>query len=888
MPALRYLDFDLQIERQGDGFVAEVIKSPVGEASNSFTLPFTDDRLENLLLKMGPLRARMRGVSSDERAAARELGSGLFDAVFSGEVLAVLRGSLDDANREEGTGLRLRLRLQDAPELADLPWEFLFDRSLGRFLAQSSYTPIVRYLEMHERIRPLLASLPLRVLVMISSPVDPDYPLLDVEAERKRLEVSLNPLIASGKVSVHWLDKATLPELQARLRSGEYHVFHFIGHGGFDQASGQGVLVLEDEQGRGSMETPDRICPLLHDHRSLRLAVLNSCEGARNSRSDPFAGMASSLIRQGIPSVVAMQFEITDKAAVTFAGEFYSALAESFPVDAAISEARKAILAQGNDIEWGTPVLYMRAADGVLFDLSAPAVLVPPVAVPPPEPAPPPAAGPVEEAGTALPLEATAPAGLPPAGPPSPLPAPGIEAAEAIALEPASPAPEPAMPEPAPSLIEAAPEPAAPARMEAVTLGLRPLPGKPGEPSLFELAVRNDNPGPVDLDLRAADPQGRGAFVLPASIAVDGGRTRTIEVTARPRRRRLTGGRAMRPFSIEAAGSGRGGPPVAVTGEFEDLPMGWRPIAGGGLLASVAAAVVAGILLIPGGSPPLPPDETGIEPAIFFTSDRDGQEEVYVMAPDGSRQTRLTRAGDPSRLPDGLKYDAGVIYAHGPDTSSELFIMRSDGTDVRAIRTTDGSKLEPNVSPDGTRIVFEVKRGDDYEIYVSDIDGANAVNVSRSRAADIDPVWSPDGALIAFASNRDGGGNIFEIYVMNADGANPVRLTRDGRYFNAEPSWSPEGDFIAYQSNRAGGFDIWVMTAAGEGARRVTPDQNADEFDPAWSLDGSQIAYTSSRAGVADVYVINADGSGARNLTASSRGNDLKPSWGYAEVKITP
>jgi hypothetical protein len=120
--------------------------------------------------------------------------------------------------------------------------------------------------------------------------------------------------------------------------------------------------------------------------------------GARNSRQDPFAGVATSLIRQGIPAVVAMQFEITDEAAITFASEFYAAVADGYPVDAAVSEARKAIYAHPNDVEWGTPVLYSRAPDGVLFNLQRdpqrPASADVPVEVRPPAPAPRPAPAP--------------------------------------------------------------------------------------------------------------------------------------------------------------------------------------------------------------------------------------------------------------------------------------------------------------------------------------------------------------------------------------------------------------------------------------------------------------------------------------------------------------
>lgn len=366
MRRLRYFDFELKIEQEGDRYAAQVLHSPTGEAKSVFTLPFSEDRLELLVLKIGGrLRSSARRIHTDEMEAARELGGKLFDAVFSGGVRERFESSIDEVSRSEETGLRLKLRLQEVAELADLPWEFLFDSTHDRFLAQSVQTSVVRYIEIPERIRPFIVNLPLNVLVMTSSPTD--YLRLDVELERSSLEKALEPLSNEGKVSVKWLEKPTLSALLRCLREGTYHVFHFIGHGGFDKKAEEGVLVLEDEQGRSWLADAHRIATLLHDHPSLRLVVLNSCEGARNSRSDPFAGVATTLIRQGIPAVIAMQFEISDNAAITFAGEFYAALAGGFPVDAAVAYGRLAIYAQPNDAEWGTPVLYMRSSDGVLF-----------------------------------------------------------------------------------------------------------------------------------------------------------------------------------------------------------------------------------------------------------------------------------------------------------------------------------------------------------------------------------------------------------------------------------------------------------------------------------------------------------------------------------------
>jgi type IV secretory pathway VirB10-like protein len=66
-----------------------------------------------------------------------------------------------------------------------------------------------------------------------------------------------------------------------------------------------------------------------------------------------------------------MQLPITDEAAITFGRGFYTALSVGRPVDASVTHARLAVFAEGNDVEWGKPVLYMRAPDGRIFDVES-------------------------------------------------------------------------------------------------------------------------------------------------------------------------------------------------------------------------------------------------------------------------------------------------------------------------------------------------------------------------------------------------------------------------------------------------------------------------------------------------------------------------------------
>ena len=364
---MTYLDFDLVIERSPSGLRARVLGSPAGEAAMDFSLPFNADKLENFVLRLGRTRRSVRRAESSELQAAKTFGAALFAAVFSGEIGACFARSAEEAHKR-GAGLRIRLRVM-AAEAVDVPWEYLYNPAMNRFLALSIHTPLVRYIDLPERVRPVKVTSPLRALVMISSPRD--YPALDVESEWKKLTGSLAHLIEKGLVAIDRLDEATLSALQRRLRTSRYNIFHFIGHGEFDVDSQEGVLILEGPNQRGHRVGSQYLGMLLHDHNPLRLAILNACEGARTSRVDPFAGSAQTLVQQGIPAVIAMQFEIADDVAGTFAHEFYGAVADGYPIDAAVTEARKAIFAGGRDVEWGTPVLYLRAPDGQIFTMQA-------------------------------------------------------------------------------------------------------------------------------------------------------------------------------------------------------------------------------------------------------------------------------------------------------------------------------------------------------------------------------------------------------------------------------------------------------------------------------------------------------------------------------------
>jgi len=353
-----------------DLFKVDVLRSRAGEASVSVALD-TDRLLERGTHWQQAVLASAvssRAMLSETERPLREAGAMLFSALLgSGEVACRYRASAALA-ADQGQGLRVVLRI-DSALLAGLPWEAMYDDAVGAYVCRREQ--LVRHVSVASVPAPLTVRPPLRILGIVSSPRG--LPLLDVEKEQKQLTHALNGLYSDGRVIVHWAQDATWAELQDLLLSQEWHVVHFIGHGDFDFDRDEGVLALVGEDGRRDLVEANRLVDLLRQARPMpRLVVLNSCSGAVTGAQDLFSGTAAALVRGGVSAVAAMQYEISDSAAVAFARGFYTAIAHGRGVDDAISSGRVAILGTGaRTLEWVTPVLYLRGNDSHLFTLPA-------------------------------------------------------------------------------------------------------------------------------------------------------------------------------------------------------------------------------------------------------------------------------------------------------------------------------------------------------------------------------------------------------------------------------------------------------------------------------------------------------------------------------------
>jgi hypothetical protein len=376
-------NFDLHIgPGEGGLYPLSVHYSPAGETATPVQVSIApeDEPMRRWLKRLDDGFTRR-----DDLIA---LGRSLTDVLLPpGAVRDLYQRSLGKSEARE-KGLRLRLRISP-PELAALPWEYAYDQGIGDFFALNPRTVLVRYHTQPVPPQPVTSRTPVPILALISNPAD-SLPL-EAARETRVLVEALSGLLDEGRVELGLLfsgsaqerrmigtlvadqagadllpGPASVDALRDALRHG-YRVLHYIGHGVFDEKRG-GALLLTDDEGDGVHISAVTLARELRG-TSVAVAVLNACQSATQSTARSFMGLAPSLIRAGVPAVVAMQYAISDGSATVFSRALYKALAAGWPLDAGVTEGRKAISAERteDDMDWGIPVLFMRSEDGVLW-----------------------------------------------------------------------------------------------------------------------------------------------------------------------------------------------------------------------------------------------------------------------------------------------------------------------------------------------------------------------------------------------------------------------------------------------------------------------------------------------------------------------------------------
>jgi hypothetical protein len=293
-------------------------------------------------------------------------GSALFGELFQADVRDLWLRARSDLERDTVGGLRLRLAMLP-PAVAALPWEFLYDPDRSALFAAQPRTPVVRIARAYRHVgptRPRKATLPLHLLIV--APEDGSGGI-DADAEIARLRRALAALPSTMLTIDELRGRIDILTLRRALQERQIDILHVISHGAPD-----GLMLWRD--GEAYLAPASALRATLDQAPSVRLVVLNACHTGRIAGHTPFATLAQQLLQTGVPAVVAMQSEILDEDAITFAYHLYDELATGSyagAIDGAVAGARSALYALNPASgAYGTPVLWLNGHDR-LFDLPA-------------------------------------------------------------------------------------------------------------------------------------------------------------------------------------------------------------------------------------------------------------------------------------------------------------------------------------------------------------------------------------------------------------------------------------------------------------------------------------------------------------------------------------
>lgn len=335
------------------------------EAENPFTndtIELIQSRVESAAKSVGAKTRRALG-DNEADELLRKKGRELHDALLIGEVRDGFLQACAESAKENRS---LRIRLHPDEELAAYPFEILWcDKPFSNYAALNAKLAIVRSPKLlsptPDPIEP-----PMKILLVGADPIGQVKLAVSEELESLRDQLEIPGVIEV--LSIQGRD--TIRKLNEKSEQGaSFHVIHVVCHGMVKD--GRGVLLFEGPNGDTDEVSGQDFVSAIGAISDIRLVVVNACLGSSGDFRDPLASVATSVFSHGIPAVVAMQYEITDDAAVEFAKDYYGRLSRGQPVDRAMTFSRQALRRLGapSSPEWVTPRLYLACRDGDLLGL---------------------------------------------------------------------------------------------------------------------------------------------------------------------------------------------------------------------------------------------------------------------------------------------------------------------------------------------------------------------------------------------------------------------------------------------------------------------------------------------------------------------------------------
>jgi uncharacterized repeat protein (TIGR01451 family)/fimbrial isopeptide formation D2 family protein len=272
--------------------------------------------------------------------------------------------------------------------------------------------------------------------------------------------------------------------------------------------------------------------------------------------------------------------------------------------------------------------------------------------------------------------------------------------------------------------------------------------------------------------------------------------------------------------------------------------------------------------------------KAGCPDVQLYHSDRAGNWDIFRLntpvvpgAPDANQNLTQNPADDvePSRSPDGR----WMAFTSNRDGNWEIYVAPIDGSPDQAVRVTYNtvaSDTDPVWGP-SDHLVYESSRDGNWELYLFNLRTGQETRLTDNPSDDLNAFWSPDGTRIIFQSNRSGRWQLYELNLVSGN----LRSLSDGSTDEVDASYSNTGTHILFRAITPAGSVIMTMNANGSN-RQVISAPSAHAANAVWSPNDSLIAYQSDLDGDLDIYIYERATGKTRKLTDNTIA-DYAPAW---------
>lgn len=233
---------------------------------------------------------------------------------------------------------------------------------------------------------------------------------------------------------------------------------------------------------------------------------------------------------------------------------------------------------------------------------------------------------------------------------------------------------------------------------------------------------------------------------------------------------------------------------------------------------------------------------------ILYQSNAKGKWQLMIFDQNTGQHTEITKAIYNSNYADWSPDNEWISFVSDRDGNEELYIMRTNGKDLRRLTNDKGRDIHPYFSPDGKSLLFNSTRGNgSLDIYKLTLKSGLIERLTTTQDDETCARYSPDMKKIVYLKNNQKGDDIF---VLNTSNKSTENLTNTPEILDGWPMYNKSGEWIYFSSMKSGTYCIYRVKPDGTELTQITfPADENEEHARAFISDDNKTLLFNKKIG---------------------------------------